>query len=37
LEFGLLEYVDLRFDDRVYLKPAVLTASADTPSLKEAR
>jgi cell division septal protein FtsQ len=35
--FGLLEYVDLRFDDRVYLKPAVLTASADTPSLKEAR
>jgi len=36
-EFGLLEYVDLRFDDRVYLKPAVLTASADTPSLKEAR
>lgn len=36
-EFGLLEYVDLRFDDRVYLKPAALTASADTPSLKEAR
>jgi cell division protein FtsQ len=36
-EFGPLEYVDLRFDDRVYLKPAALTASADTPSLKEAR
>ena len=36
-EFGLLEYVDLRFDDRVYLKPAALTASAATPSLKEAR
>jgi cell division protein FtsQ len=36
-QFGPLEYVDLRFDDRVYLKPAALTASADTPSLKEAR
>jgi len=35
--FGLLEYVDLRFDDRVYLKPAALTASADSPSLREER
>lgn len=36
-EFGLLEYVDLRFDDRVYLKPAAPSAGADTPSPKEAR
>jgi hypothetical protein len=35
--FGLLEYVDLRFDNRVYLKPAGLTASADSPSLREER
>lgn len=27
--FGLLEYVDLRFDDRVYLKPAAPSAGAD--------
>ena len=27
LAFGLLEYVDLRFDDRVYLKPAAAAAA----------
>ena len=27
--FGLLEYVDLRFDDRVYLKPAAPPAGAE--------
>jgi len=36
-EYGLLEYVDLRFDDRVYLKPAAPAAGAATPPLKEAR
>jgi cell division septal protein FtsQ len=36
-EYGLLDYVDLRFDDRVYLKPAAPPAGADTSSPKEAR
>jgi cell division septal protein FtsQ len=36
-EYGLLDYVDLRFDDRVYLKSAAPAAGAATPSSKEAR
>jgi cell division septal protein FtsQ len=36
-EYGLLDYVDLRFDDRVYLRPAPPAAGANTLSSKEAR
>jgi len=36
-EYGFLDYVDLRFDDRVYLKSAAPAAGAATPSSKEAR